>query len=598
MRNANRFYRGEPLTASRLNDLVEAANRFGSGANASGDFGRRPVRSATVKNESGAVVPRFGVLEVSGFWRPAATRDEAVERFAASGTELTGTTPTGSADAFLVVATEPIPPGEFGPVAAATGSAFLAEVGGAKREEDDAAPSEPGTEDDDGAPEGESAEGDASNGEENGEEKKENDAASFAFASVATDGENAGKFVASPTGPFRIVARSDSGVCLLTPVVEAPDPFVIDYVERQPSYPIGSHISNRTWRNERTPNGLKCYLCYCDLYDDKNATLGDLFAKKLKWDVTARDWTGTHLTGLPCEASSGDRTVLTPVCCGIQATILTGSEYKTDDIRTWSYRNGWAPKPPLTGRAFFPFPIFLQFALSWNDAENERMYFRPYNAVVGSAGWPNTETHELCVLDHPRRHFATLDDVPDVFFLPGLRGASIQLLCPVCYVPKQAEYIFDFKTTYATDDAFRFALETRPFKTAPGDRYCAKRWENVGAPPDGAKSAVAIGYKSTRFVNILYTESTRPSSPANFAVSVDGATVSFTWGTRQYAAAYPLRIENLAGEIVAAWAPNSTTATWTATESGDYVAFLAAADAADLRSDETSVAFSVEVPRM
>ena len=410
-------------------------------------------------------------------------------------------------------------------------------------------------------------------------------------------------FVATESGPFRILAKSKLSaervaVCALAKVAAtAPDPFVFDYVERQPSYPTGSYISNRTWRDEYTPNGLKCYLCYCDLYNDKNATLGDLFAKKLKWDVTARDWTGTHLTGLPCETSSGDRTVLTPVCCGIQATILTGSEYKTDDIRTWSYRNGWAPKPPLTGRAFFPFPIFLQFALSWNDAENERMYFRPYNAVVDNAGWPNTETHELCVLDHPRRHFATLDDVPDVFFLPGLRGASIQLLCPVCYVPKQAEYIFDFKTTYETDEAFRFALETRPFKTASGDRYCEKRWEAEGTPPDSARSAVAIGPKSTRFTSKLYTaKSTRPSTPTNFAVSVDGATVSFTWGTRQYAATYLLRIESLAGEIVAGWTLLANAATWTARESGDYVAFLAAADAAGLRSEETSVAFSVVVP--
>ncbi len=251
MRNANRFYRGEPLTAARMNDLVEAANRFGSGASASGDFGRRPVRSATVKNESGAVVPRFGVLEVSGFWRPAETRDEAVERFAASGIELAGTTPTGSADAFLVVATEPIPPGEFGPVAAATGSAFLAEVVGAN----------------DGKSEG----SEASNDEENGGDDAENDAASFGFATPATDAANAGKLVASGSGPFRIVARSGSGVCLLSPVVEASDPFVIDYVERQPSYPTGSYITNRTWVNEYTPNGLKCYLCYCDLYDDKNA---------------------------------------------------------------------------------------------------------------------------------------------------------------------------------------------------------------------------------------------------------------------------------------------------------------------------------------
>ncbi|MBQ7814751.1 MAG: hypothetical protein IJ387_09705, partial [Thermoguttaceae bacterium] len=521
--------------------------------NASGDFGRRHVRSATVKNESGAVVPRFGVLEVSGFWRPAATRDEAVERFAASGIELTGTTPTGSADAFLVVATEPIPPGEFGPVAAATGSAFLAEV------------------------------------------VDPNDAASFGFATPATDAANAGKLVASGSGPFRIVARSASGVCLLTPVVEAPvDPFVIDYVERQPSYPTGSHISNRTWRDEHTPNGLECYLCYCDLYDDKNATLGDLFAKKLRWDVTARDWAGTHVSGGPGEFYyPGSSTVLTPVCCGIQATILTGSEYVADDVRTWSYRNGWTSKPPLTGRAFFPFPITLEFALSWNDAEDERAFFNPYRAAFDSDS--DAETVRF-VLDCPRRHFKALDDVPDVFFLPGLRGASIQLLCPVCYVPKQAEYIFNFKTTYETSDAFRFALETRPFKTAPGDRYCAKRWENVGAPPDGAKSAVAIGYKSTRFVNMLYTESTRPSTPANFAVSSDGATVSLTWGTRQYAASYPLRIENLAGKIVAAWAPTTTAATWTASESGDYVAFLAAADTADLRSDETSLAFSVEVP--
>lgn len=555
MRDANRFYRGEPLTAARLNDLVEAANRFGAngtGANASGGFERRPVRSATVKNESGAVVPRFGTLEVSGFWRPATTRDEAVARFAASGIELTGTTPTGSADAFLVVATEPIPPGEFGPVAAATGTAFLAEVVGS------------------------------------------NDGASLAFATPATDAANAGKLVASASGPFRIVARSNSGVCLLTPVVEASDPFVFDYVERQPSYPTGSHISNRAWRNEYTPNGLKCYLCYCDLYDDKNATLGDLFAKKLRWDVTARDWAGTHTSGAPGEFYyPGSATVLTPVCCGIQATILTGSEYGAADVRTWSYRNGWTSKPPLTGRAFFPYPITLEFALSWNDAEDERAFFNPYRAAFDSDS--DAETVRF-VLDCPRRHFEALDDVPDVFFLPGLRGGSIQLLCPVCYVPKRAEYIFDFKTTYETDDAFRFALETRPFKTAPGDRYCAKRWEAAGTPPDRARSAVAIGYKSTRFVNMLDAKSTRPSTPANFAVSVDGATASFTWSTRQYAASYPLRIEDSTGKIVAAWAPTTSAATWTAPESGDYVAFLVAADAADLRSEETSVAFSVVVP--
>ena len=549
MRNANRFYRGEPLTAARLNDLVEAANRFGSGD----ATGRRPVRTLTVKNESGAVVPRFGTLEVSGFWRPATTRDEAVERFAASGIELTGTTPTGSADAFLVVATEPIPPGEFGPVAAATGTAFLAEVVGA------------------------------------------NDGASLGFAAPATDAANAGKLVASGSGPFRIVARSDSGVCLLTPVLETVDPFVIDYVERQPSCPTGSYISNRTWVNEYTPNGLKCYLCYCDLYDDKNATLGDLFAKKLRWDVTARDWAGTHVSGGPGEFYyPGSSTVLTPVCCGIQATILTGSEYVADDVRTWSYRNGWTSKPPLTGRAFFPFPIKLEFALSWNDAEDERAFFNPYRAAFDNDS--DAETIRF-VIDHPRRHCATLDDVPDVFFLPGLRGKSIQLLCPVCYVPKQTEYIFDFKTTYKTDDAFRFALETRPFKTAPGDRYCEKRWEAAGTPPDALYSAVAIGPKSTRFTNKLFTASTRPATPANFAVSVDGATVSFTWGARQYAASYPLRIENLAGKIVAAWAPTTTAATWTASESGDYVAFLAAADAAGLRSEETSVAFSVDVPK-
>ncbi len=553
MRNANRFYRGEPLTAARLNDLVEAANRFGSG-DASG---RRPVRTLTVKNESGAVVPRFGTLEVSGFWWPAETRDEAVERFAASGIEAVGKTPTGALDAFLVVATEPIPPGEFGAATPASGALFLAEVVGA------------------------------------------NDGASFGFATLATDAANAGKLVASGSGPFRIVARSDSGVCLLTPVVEAPDPFVIDYVERQPSYPTGSHISNRTWVNEYTPNGLKCYLCYCDLYDDKNATLGDLFAKRLKWDVTARDWAGTHVSGGRGEFYyPGSSTVLTPVCCGIQATILTGSEYVADDVRTWSYRNGWTSKPPLTGRAFFPFPITLEFALSWNDAENEQAFFQPYNADVDDFDWPNTRDFVRCVLDCPRRHFETLDDVPDVFFQPGLRGASIRLLCPVCYVPRQSEYIFGFKTTYATDDSFRFALETRPFKTAPGDRYCAKRWEASGSPPDASVSSVAVGRNSMRFTSKCGStvNSTRPATPANFAVSVDGATVSFTWGARQYAASYPLRIENLAGKIVVAWSPTTTAATWTAPESGDYVAFLAAADAADLRSDETSVAFSVEVP--
>jgi len=57
-----------------------------------------------------------------------------------------------------------------------------------------------------------------------------------------------------------------------------------------------------------------------------------------------------------------------------------------------------------------------------------------------------------------------------------------------------------------------------------------------------------------------------------------------------------LRIENLAGKIVASWAPVASPATWTAKESGDYVAYLAAANAADARSAETSVEFSIVVP--
>lgn len=551
MRNANRFYRGEPLTAARLNDLVEAANRSGFGATAASGFGRRSA-PATIKNESEAVVPRFGTLEVADFWRPAATRDEAVARFAASGIELVGTAPTGSGDALLVVALEPIPPREFGPVAFASGGAFLAEVVGA------------------------------------------NDGASPCFATPAPGAASVGSFVAAGSGPFRIVARSASGVCLLTPVVEASDPFVFDYVERQPSYPTGSYIFNGTWRNERSPNGLKCYLCYCDLYDDENATLGDLFAKKLKWDVTARDWTGIHLNGIPYDFyQEGSSTVLTPVCCGIQATVLSGSIYDAEDVRTWSYRNGFTPKPPLTGRAFFPYPITLEYALSWKDAEDERAFFNPYRCAFSADAPPLLR----CVLDHPRRHYESLDAVPDVFFQPGLRGDGIRLLCPVCYVPRQAEYIFKFVTVYETDDAFRFALKTRPFKNAPGDQYVTKRyWEVAGTPPDPVYSAVAIGCKTTRFTKAFSSAGGTPDAPSGFAVSVDGATATFSWKPRQYAATYALLVENLAGKIVAAKNVSAPAAVWAASESGDYVARLAAVNAAGARSPETSVAFSLVVP--
>ena len=406
-------------------------------------------------------------------------------------------------------------------------------------------------------------------------------------------------FVATESGPFRILAKSKLSaervaVCALAKVAAtAPDPFVFDYVERQPSYPTGSYISNRTWRDEYTPNGLKCYLCYCDLYDDREATLDALFAKKLRWDVTSLDWTGIHKNGIPYEFyQEGSSTVLTPVCCGIQATILSGSVYETEDVRTWSHRNGFTSKPPLTGQAFFPFPITLEFALSWNDAEDERAFFGPYQCNFSENDPPLLR----CVLDHPRRRFATLDDVPDVFFLPGLRGATIQLLCPVCYVPKQTEYIFDFKTVYETSGAFRFALETRPFKNAQGDRYAKKYWEADGTPPDASSSAVAFGYKSARFTTKFSTAKGTPETPSGFAATVDGATATFTWGTRQYAANYPLRIENLSGKIVACWAPVASPATWTAKESGDYVAYLAAANAVDARSAETSVAFSIVVP--
>lgn len=406
-------------------------------------------------------------------------------------------------------------------------------------------------------------------------------------------------FNAATSGPFRIVAKSKLNaervaVCALAKIAAtASGPFVFDYVERQPSYPTGSYISNRTWRDEYTPNGLKCYLCYCDLYDDREATLDALFAKKLRWDVTSLDWTGIHKNGIPYEFyQEGSSTVLTPVCCGIQATVLSGSVYEAEDVRTWSHRNGFTSKPPLTGRAFFPFPITLEFAHSWNDAEDERAFFDPYQGDFSE----NDPPFLRCVLDHPRRHFEALDDVPDVFFLPGLRGATIQLLCPVCYVPKQADYIFDFETVYETDDAFRFALETRPFKNAKGDRYAKKYWEADGMPPDSAYSAVAIGYKSARFTTKFSTAKGTPETPSAFAATVDGATATFTWGTRQYATNYPLRIENLAGKIAACWAPVASPATWTAKESGDYVAYLAAANAVDARSAETSVAFSVVVP--
>ncbi|MBQ9800255.1 MAG: hypothetical protein IJO40_09995 [Thermoguttaceae bacterium] len=541
-----RVVAGQPISAADWNRIVDRINA-GATATVRPNFATRGARrELRVRNDSATRLEFLSVVAVRGF----ASRFVDLNAALNDATVLAVGLPTGADGEFLATLREPLAPNDVGAATPASGALFLAEVV---------------------------------------------DAASSGFATPATDAANAGKLVASGSGPFRIVARSDSGVCLLTPVVEAPvDPFVIDYVERQPSYPTGSYISNRTWRDEHTPNGLKCYLCYCDLYDDREATLDALFAKKLRWDVTARDWAGTHVSGGPGEFYyPGSSTVLTPVCCGIRATILTGSEYVAADVRTWSYRNGWTDKPPLTGRAFFPFPITLEFALSWNDAEDERAFFNPYRAAFDSDS--DAETVRF-VLDHPRRHFEALDDVPDVFFLPGLRGATIQLLCPVCYVPRQAEYIFDFETVYETDDAFRFALETRPFKNAKGDRYAKKYWEADGTPPNALTSAVALGYKSARFTTKFSTAKGTPETPSGFAATVDGATATFTWGTRQYATNYPLRIENLAGKIVASWAPVASPATWTAKESGDYVAYLAAANAVDARSDETSVAFSVEVP--
>ena len=527
------FYPGEKLSARRLNELVDAANRL---IGPSSNVAPKAVR---IRNDSGAPVRRFETLEVVGFASEFRERSEAVAFFAERGIVLAGKRPTGAVDAFCVVATEPIPSGGYGAATLANGVAFLAEVSGLT---------------------------DAT-----------------ACASPISDSAT---YFALTSGPFRIVARSDSGVCLLTPVVEAPDPFVIDYVERQPTR-VDPYISNRPWVNEYTPNGLECYLCYCDLYDDKDATLGDLFAKKLKWDVTSRDWDGRLVTGLRWRDDFME--VLTPVCCGIQATILTGSIYDAEDERTLAYRKGLSNFPPIK----------LEFALSWNEAEDERAFFAPYRAAVNSYNDLNGDETLRCVLDHPRRRFETLDDVPDVFFRPGLRGASIPLLCPVCYVPKRSTYIFNFKTTYETDEKFRIALETRPFKFVESERYYnAERWEIEGAAPNSGTSCVAVGPGEMRFTDksAFSDVDAQLSAPNGFEATADGATVAFSWSAASYAKSYYWRVERSDGGFVADFKTSALGANWTASESGDYVAYLASEDAVGYRSEETSVAFSVDVP--
>ncbi|MBQ2791094.1 MAG: hypothetical protein IJE97_15770 [Thermoguttaceae bacterium] len=535
------FYPGEKLSARRLNELVDAANRL---IGPSSNVAPKAVR---IRNDSGAPVRRFETLEVVGFASEFRERSEAVAFFAERGIVLAGKRPTGAVDAFCVVATEPIPSGGYGAATLANGAAFLAEVSGLT---------------------------DAT-----------------ACASPISDSAT---YFASTSGPFRIVARSGSGVCLLTPVVEPVDPFVFDYVERQPTR-FDPHILNGVWRNEYTPNRLKCYLCYCDLYDDENATLGDLFAKKLRWDVTARDWDGRLNDGTYWRDDFMQ--VLTPVCCGIRATILTGSIYDAEDERTLAYRKGISNFPPLTGRAFFPFPITLEFALSWNDAENERRFFEPY--CLGSDSNQEERGDEALrfVLDHPRRHFATLDDVPDVFFRPGLRGASIPLLCPVCYVPKRRDRVYPFETTFENDESFIVALETRPFKAVKSERYDTKRWRILGAAPQlGGVVVEGSGMRFTTQGVFDRYDDAKPETPKDFAALVEGATVAFSWTAAYRAAGYYWRVERSDGAARYEGTVKATAFSWTASESGDYVAYLASEDAVGWRSDETSVAFSVDVP--
>ncbi|MBQ2788188.1 MAG: hypothetical protein IJE97_01025 [Thermoguttaceae bacterium] len=169
--NLPRVVGGQPISAADWNRIVDRINAGATGTVRAGLPLRRALRELRVRNDSAGPLGYLSVVAVYGFASPQVDLVTALNDAAV----LSVGPPTGAAGEFLATLREPLLPGGVGTATAASGTAFLAEVVGA------------------------------------------NDSASLAFATPATDAANAGKLVASPTGPFRIVARSDSGVCLLTP---------------------------------------------------------------------------------------------------------------------------------------------------------------------------------------------------------------------------------------------------------------------------------------------------------------------------------------------------------------------------------------------
>lgn len=184
--NLPRVAAGQSISAADWNRIVDRINA-GTTATARADLPlRRALRELRVRNDSAGSLGYLSVVAVYGFASPqvdlvAALNDAAV---------LSVGPPTGAAGEFLATLREPLLPGGVGTATAASGTAFLAEVV--------FAPNEP------------VATGALIDGEP-----------VYAwppFDYATPDAANPGKLAETLSGPLRIVARADSGVCLLSPV--------------------------------------------------------------------------------------------------------------------------------------------------------------------------------------------------------------------------------------------------------------------------------------------------------------------------------------------------------------------------------------------
>lgn len=163
-----RVVAGQPISAADWNRIVDRINA-GATATVRPNFATRGARrELRVRNDSATRLEFLSVVAVRGF----ASRFVDLNAALNDATVLAVGLPTGADGEFLATLREPLAPNDVGAATPASGALFLAEVV---------------------------------------------DAASSGFATPATDAANAGKLVASGSGPFRIVARSASGVCLLTP---------------------------------------------------------------------------------------------------------------------------------------------------------------------------------------------------------------------------------------------------------------------------------------------------------------------------------------------------------------------------------------------